>query len=149
MAQLTDAISGKDLYVALSTDGAAWTDISGESAKIAPGGGERKHGEGYTFDGDKAVLTRGKREPGEVTVSIFYREANGSARKLVSDAYLNNTPLYVRYAPGGNTTGKKMNTSDAGIVKTPPYPEAESESADPLMLDFDFVTPGWTESTIP
>ncbi len=148
MAQLTDAISAKDLYIALSTDGNTWTNVSGESAKISPGGGERKHGEGYTFDGDTAVLTRGKREPHEYTISIFYREGGGSARDFVNDAYYNNTPLYVRFAVGGNSSGNEMVTSDEGIVKTPPFSEAEAESADPLMLEWDFITPDWTTSTI-
>ena len=74
MPQTTGGLSAVNAQVEVSTNGSAWTDISGSSNKVEPSGGERQSGEAYTHDGDVAIITGGKREPIELTLSFVYTE---------------------------------------------------------------------------
>lgn len=148
MAQQT-GISAKSNYVAVSTDGASWTDISGFASVVEPDGGDRKAGEYYTFDGDTAGLTRGKRESVNLKISVIYTEGGSDAWKKLNDAYEGNTALYVKWAPQGNSTGNKLFTSGAGIVTSMIYPKAEAESADAIMCEATVKVASVTPSTIP
>lgn len=148
MAQGT-GISPKDMYVAVSTDGSSFTDISGNSSNVEPDGGDRKSGEFYTFDTDYAGLTRGKREPIDLKVSILYTEGGSDAWTVVNTAYENNTALYLRWSPKGNTTGNLRFTTGAGIVTSMIYPQGEAESPDAIMAEFTLKVPFVTKATVP
>lgn len=147
MAQGT-GISPKAGYVAISTNGSIWTDISGYSSNVEPDGGERKSGEWYSFDTDYAGLTRGKREPIDLKVSILYTEGASDAWTVAKDAYEGNTALYLRWAPQGNTGGNKQFTTGAGIVTSMAYPAIEAESPDPIMVEFTIKVAVVTPATI-
>lgn len=147
MAQET-GIAPSDLYIGVSTDNSNWTNISGFSSNVEPDGGERKTGGYFTFDGDKEGLTAGKREKMTIKISIIYTEGGSDARAIFKTAYENKSALYARWAPKGYTSGNKLFTTSAGIVKNPPYAGGEAESADPIMCEFDLEVTGVTESTI-
>ena len=51
MAQTTNSIWGGAAYVEISTNGSAWTDISGHANQVNPAPSERRQGEAWTFDG--------------------------------------------------------------------------------------------------
>lgn len=148
MAQAT-GISAKDTYVAISTDNSNWTDISGFASVVEPGGGDRKSGEYYTFDTDVAGLSRGKREPIDLKVSIVYTEGVSDAWATINSAYENNTALYVRWSPKGNTTGNNRYTSSAGIVTSCIYPKGEAESADTVLCEATVRVASVTKSAVP
>jgi hypothetical protein len=148
MAQAT-GIPAKDLYVAISTDNSNWTDISGSATNVEPDGGDRKSGEFYTFDTDYAGLTRGKREPIDVKVSVVYTEGGSDAWAVVNTAYEGNTALYVRWSPKGNTTGNSRYTTGAGIVTSMIYPKGEAESPDAIMCEMTLRTALITKSAVP
>lgn len=148
MAQAT-GISAKDMYAAVSTDNSSWTDVSGFATTVEPDGGDRKAGEFYTFDTDYAGLTRGKREPIDVKLSVVYTEGSSDAWKIINDAYEGNTALYLRWAPKGNTTGNKRFTTGAGIITSMIYPKGEAESADPILCEATFRVAVVTAAAVP
>lgn len=148
MAQGT-GISAKAQYVAISTDGSSFTDISGYSNTVEPDGGERKAGEFFTFDTDYPGLTRGKRESIDVKVNILYTEGGSDAWATVNTAYENNSALYVRWAPQGNTTGYSRYTTGAGIVTSMVYPKGEAESPDAIMCEMTLKVATITKAAIP
>lgn len=147
MAQAT-GISAKDMYIAISTNGTVWTDISGYANIVEPGSGDRKAGEFYTFDTDTPGLTRGKREPIDLKVSIVYTEGAADAWAMINTAYEGNSALYVRWAPKGNTSGNNQYTSGAGIVTSMIYPKGEAESADVVLCECTVKVASVTKSAI-
>ena len=148
MTQSTGALSGVNAQIETSTDGAAWTDISGSSNKVEPGGGDRQSGESYTFDGDTALITAGKREPIEITLSFVYTEIALEAWLKAEAAYLAGTAYYVRYSPGGGDSGDFLYTSTPGIITSFAYPEVDTEEAAPIMAEMTVKVPSLTRSTI-
>ena len=146
MAQTTVATSFKDCKIETSTNGTTWTNISGFSSSVDLDGGDRQTSEAYTFDGDTAIITKGKREPIEVTVAIIYSEGVSDPQASVVSAYEAGTDLYVRWSPLGGTTGQKQYTAK-GTVTSNPYPKGEADGGDPLMTEFTLVTPFITQST--
>ena len=148
MAQTTGALAAVNAQVEISTNGSAWTDISGSSNKVEPGGGDRQSGEGYTFDGDTAIIKGGKREPIELTLSFVYSEVAAEAWLAAETAYLAGSDFYVRYSPGGGIVGDFLYTSPAGIITSFAYPEADVEEAAPIMGEMTVKVAQLTRSTI-
>jgi len=148
MAQTADGMSFKNCKLEISTDGTNWTDISGFSNSIDIGGGGRQTGEAYTFDGDKAIIAIGKREPVEVTVSIVYTEGVTDPFETVYTAYESGSTLYVRWSPAGGTSGDFQYTTDPGVVASCGYPKGEAGSGDPVLVEFTVKTASVTKSTV-
>ena len=146
MAQTTAGTSFKDCKIETSTNGTTWTDISGFASSVDLDGGDRQTSEVYTFDGDTGIITKGKREPIEVTASIIYSEGVSDPQAVVQTAYEAGSDLYVRWSPLGGTTGKKQYTAK-GIVTTHVYPKGEADGGDPMMTEFSVTTPMITTST--
>lgn len=137
MAQITDPISGVALYVAYSTNGSSYTEISGVANAIDVPPQTRMNGTAYTFEGDTGLITFGKREPLPITVRLVYSEANAAYEAL---ATLHETTgggtVYIRWAPKGNTGGNDQFTTPATKISSFPYPSADSSSGDPIMIEF-------------
>ena len=148
MAQTEGGMSFVDCKVETSTDGAAWTDVSGFGAGIAPSGGARQSGEAYTFDGDTAIIKGGKREPLEITVRAAYTEGGSDPFEVVRAVYEAGSDFYVRYSPLGGDSSEFLFTSDAGIVTSAPYPSGEAGSGDPTLFEFVLKTPAVTKSAV-
>lgn len=148
MAQTTDGITAVDMTLELSTNGTAWTDVSGFSTSVEPDGGARKVGETHTLEGDTPIISKGKRESIDLKCKIVYTEGAADAFAMVQAAYDANTPLYARYSPKGGGSGSKMYTSGPGIVTECPYPAGEAESEDLILVEFTLKVATLTQSTV-
>lgn len=149
MAQTTNAMSGRNCYIALSTGGTTFTDISGFANSVEPDGGERQTGSVHTGDGDTPIITAGKRDAITVKVKAVYTEVSADPYTVVKTAYEAASALYVRWAPKGNTSGNLGFTTASGIVKTAPYVGVSDVSnGEALMLEFDVETPYITPAAI-
>jgi len=149
MAQVTAQTAGATFYAAVSTDGSSFTDISGAATMVEPQTAERKHGEGWTGEGDIPVLTYGKREPQMWELMVIYTKTAGQAYKLLHSAFYNNTRLDLRYCEEGNTTGNDRFTTSAGRVVELDFPKAEASEADPVVCKAVFKAADYTLDTVP
>lgn len=151
MTQVTDAMSGVAGYVAVSTDGSNFTDISGYANYVEPDPQARTSGETYTFDGDTGIVTFGKREPVEIMVRIVYSEGASSPYDTLKTQHetAGGGRLQVRWAPKGNTAGNQQFTSgtDSKISEFP-YPAPDATSGDPVLLEFKVKTASITVADI-
>jgi len=147
MTQLSAAISLRDCKVEISTNGTTWTDISGAASSVEVGGGDRQTGEVYTFDGDTALITFGKREPLEVTVKTVYSEGTSEPFEIARGAYEGGTAFYVRWSPRGGATGQARYTTSEGRVTAFGYPVGEV-GGDPLLIEFTVRVADVTRSLI-
>lgn len=148
MAQTTAGFSAVDALVEISTNGTLWTDISGFGNNVEPDGGDRKLGEAYTFEGDTAIISKGKREPIDVKVRVVYTEGASDPYATVLAAYENGTPLYLRWSPKGGGSGENMYTTDPGYVTGAIYPAVDGESEDLIFTEFTLRTAKITKSTV-
>ena len=146
MAQTSLAASAIDAEVYWSKEGSTWHDVSGAVTTVTPGGGERTTGEAYTLDGDTASLTKGKREPVEITVNVLYTEGTVAPDMLgdMWDYYEAGSANYFKYYPQGSSNW--CWTSDAGYITTMTPPEADASSGDPLAVEIAFRAPKFTKS---
>lgn len=148
MAQTTNGISMKDCKLEGSTNGSTWADISGFAASIETDGGDRQTGEDYTFDGDTAIITKGKREPIDLTAKVVYTEGASDPFEAVRAAYEAGTPYYLRWSPKGGGLSTFQYTTPAGVVTSFPYPGGEAGSADPVMIEFTLKVPYVTKAAV-
>jgi hypothetical protein len=128
MAQTTGGMSGVVGVVQVSNNNSDWSSISGSANTVTPSGFARQSAEAYTFDGDEAIIGKGKREPLELEVGIVYTELDGEAFDLVWDEFdaEGGDDLWVRYSPGGGDTGDWGWTTTTGTITAclPPTTEA-------------------------
>lgn len=148
MAQTTGGMSANAMYVGLSTDNSSWTDVSGYANSVVPGGGERKTGEAFTFDGDTPIIKAGKRGALEFTISGVYTEETNKFYAMAKAAYEAGSSLYARWSPGGGDSGDYGYTTSAGIVVNQPYPSGSSDNGDPILIEVTLRFATLTQSTI-
>ena len=148
MTQTTGGMTGVNAQVEVSTNGSAWTDISGSANKVEPGGGDRQSGELYTFSGDTAIITGGKREPLEITASFVYTEIAEEAWLAAETAYIAASDFYIRWSPGGGNSGDFLFTSPAGVITSFMYPNIDTEEAAPIMAELTVKVASVTRTTI-
>lgn len=144
MAQTTAAVAMACGYVATSTDGASFTDISGVAQSVAGTEQTRISGEAYTFDGDVAIVKGGKREPMELEFVIVYTETDAEAYEQVRSRFEATgcgSDFYVRWAPAGNTADKEQITTAAGILVSFTYPPIDATAGGPILGGFTIKTP--------
>ena len=72
MAQTTTFTGGSQLFIAVATDGSTWNSIEGNANKIEVAEQNRMNGVGLHADTDTGVITYGKLEPVEITVTCIY-----------------------------------------------------------------------------
>ena len=137
MAQTTDAMSGVNAQIEFSPDGSVWTDQSGSANRVEAGGGNRQSGEAYSFDGDGALITSGKKEPREVTVGIVYTETGGESFEQLRALYeaTGGSDCYIRWSPGGGNVGDLQFTTSKGIITQFPYPSPDSGESGPIIVE--------------
>lgn len=146
--QTTGAMSGFDMYLAYSTDGATWVDCSGNNNSVKVDGGVRQTGSTHTFLGDTPLIKGGKRDPITVTFRAVYTEKATEIYTIAKTAYEAGSAMYLRWSPGGGDAGDLGYTTDRGYVKNPPYPGGEAAGGDPLLVEVVLETPKITQSTI-
>ncbi len=146
MAQTTGGISSKDYKIESSPDGSAWTDRSGFGLKIDPSGGDRDTGSVKTFDGDKPIQGRGKRNLIMVACEMVYTEGASDFYEIVRAAYEAGSDFYLRWSPKGGQTGEFVHTTDVGVVKNFKYPAGDASNGNPVVVPFGLETTGITKS---
>jgi hypothetical protein len=149
MSQTTDAMSGLDCPIEISTDDTAWSNISGSTSSIEPSAQTRQTGVKYTLDGDYPIITTGKREPMEIEVKIIYTATVGEAFEIVRAAFEAGSPLYVRWSPAGGQPGDQRFTSGKGVVTEFLYPGASGEDPGPLAGSFKLQVPRVIPAAVP
>ena len=137
MAQTTYAMTFEDCSVQISPDGTNWYEASGHANSVSISGGERQTGEAYTFDGEFAIVRRGKSQPLEVQLNVLYTEITNDPSDRMLSAYENGTDLYVRWSPGGGNVGDYRYTTTPGVVTAPPYPGGEAGNGDPVAVSLN------------
>ena len=157
MAQTTGATSQGAYQIEVSTDGSAWTDISGQSAQVNVSGGDQIAGSQNTADGSAPVVTfSNKTEPVTVECNILYTETSGEAFRVVKARFDgSDKSIFLRYTPKGSTSGNKRYTAanDANTaVKCPIItclpPSLDAGSGDPAMATFSVLAPKLFESAV-
>lgn len=141
MAQTTDAVSMADGDLEYSTNASAWTSLSGSTTTVEDTTQSRMSGEAYTLDGDTALITYGKREPMELTITAVYTEQSGEAFEVVRALFQAGTAVYWRWSPKGiGASGRFVFTTVDGNGAAFPYkiteftyPGFDAGSGDPIM----------------
>lgn len=148
MAQTTGALSWRNSKVEYSTNGSSWTDMSGFENAIEGAEQARMTGEAYTSDGDTAAITRGKREPMELTVTYLYTEGGAEPFEVIRALFEAGSDLYLRWSPRGGSSGQFQYTTPAGVISNFIYPQGEAGSADPVPGGFTLKVPYITKSVV-
>lgn len=149
MAQTTGATSARNAVIEVSTNGSSWTDISGFANSVDPGESTRMLGEVYTFDGDTAIITAGKRQPLDLDLKFVYTEGGSEVFEVVRAAHEAGTNLYVRYTVKAASTGNFRYTSAAGLIGSFKYPAVDSEDPKSVICGFSLKVPSLTKAAIP
>ena len=140
MAQTTDALSGVANSVEYSLNGSSWTNMSGYANLVTAEPQNRMSAVTYTFDGDTAIVTFGKREPFSITVRMCYTEDASSpweALRALHEA-AGGTAVWLRWSPKGSGTGAFEFTTPSTKIATFPYPNADASAADPILVEIVF-----------
>lgn len=148
MAQTTGGVSLRNAKIEFSTNSSDWVDVSGVTNKINPSGADRKSGEAWTADGDDAIVTVGKSEPVEVEVTVVYTETSTEGYLYMHGYRANATPLRLRWAPKGASTGNYRYTTSTGYVIACLPPGGDVESGDPILGAFTVKAPGYAAAAI-
>lgn len=158
MAQTTEGMTMAGAKVEISTDAAAFTDVSGYAASVSVTGGEQITGSQQTHSGDAAiVLGANKTAPFTVTVSVVYTDTDAQPFDVVWDRFKGTAKtLCVRWCPAGGTAGDEQYvTSNAAksaavlcpIVSCTP-PNTDASSGDPVMVQFSVLCSDILKATI-
>lgn len=153
MPQTTAAFSAKNAKIEYSTQtNTGWVDISGWANSITVSGGERQTGEAYTFDGDTAIVTTGKRAGRTAEITTLYTEGTTDAWVTLDTLYKAGTATYLRFTPRGlqgSLTGELVHTSSTSYsyITNVSLPEASSDSGDALTFTASWITSEFTTST--
>jgi len=144
MAQTTNAVAMACGKLEISINNADWTDISGESQSVEGTEQTRISGEGYTFDGDTAIIKGGKREPLELTIVIVYTEEDSEAYEVAREIFETEgcgTDFYVRYSPRGGNAGDEQITTGTGSLISFTYPPMDATAGGPILAGFTVKAP--------
>jgi hypothetical protein len=157
MAQTTGGMTAVAVDVEYSSNGSAWTSLSGSTTSIEGVEQERISGEAYTFDGDTAIIGKGKRAPIEVTINFIYTEAAGEAFEVIRAAFEadGGTDLYFRWSPKGiGASGRFVFTTvdGTGAAAAVPitnfmYHELSAEEGAPVVGSWTFRAPAIAKTT--
>lgn len=140
MAQTTNQVSIACGQLEISTDGSAWTDISGEAQSISQPEQTRMTGEAYTLDGDYALPGGGKRQPMEITATIIYTEVDAEAYQVTRNRFELTSScgenFWIRYSPAGGSAGDERITSGPGYLISFLYPNMDASAGGVITCGF-------------
>ncbi len=130
MAQTTGALTAVDAKLEFSPTGAApWTDMSGETNKVTPGGGDRAVTETHTLGTESPIISVGARARVTLTITVLYTEAEAEAWQTFYNTYYRvKTPVYFRYSPKGGQSGEYQFSGGPGYITSMPLPELSGDS---------------------
>jgi hypothetical protein len=144
MAQTTVQVSSVDAKVEIGVNGSAWTDVSGSANKVDIGPQDRAVGNAFTFDGDASVLTYGKLQPIDVTLTVIYTETDTTEAFEVLRGYHeteNGQTVYLRWTPLSETVtaGHNIYSTGSARLKSFQYPSVDAASGDPIICTATFT----------
>lgn len=151
MTQTTDQVWGGCAKIEYSDDCITYNDISGHSNQVNPGDATRQSGEAYTFDGDVALVTFGKREPFDIEVRLIYTEelADGWYNlKALFETVCAGGAVCIRWSPKGGSGGDFQFTTPSTVITSFQYPPAQADDANPIMVSFKVRVPYVTYSVV-
>lgn len=151
MAQTTGAVANACAYVAISTNGVAFTDVGGATQSVAGTEQSRISDQAYTFTGATAIVKAGKREPMELEFVIIYTETDAEVYQQVRALFESGAcepNIYVRWSPRGGSADHEQITSDAGVLISFTYPPIDATSGAPILGGFTVKVPGVTTTII-
>ncbi len=136
MAQTTSGISFVDAQVEYSTDGVAFTDISGFANTVEPSGGERASGELYTVDGDTGIVTFGKRAPVDIVYTCVFTEGATDPFERFRGYHqtADGAQVVLRWSPAGGAGTGQIAFTGTGKLTDAPWLGGDAASADPLTF---------------
>ncbi len=159
MAQTTGAMSATGAKVEVSVNGSSWTDISGSSNSVDAPEATRNVDSVFTHSEDTAIITSGKQNPIDVTVSIVYTETAAEGWETIRAQHKTTGAaggtLYFRYSPNGGGSGDFLytgangsGTTAAGKISSLTYPVADTGGGGPVLGSFTVQVPALVKSTI-
>jgi len=129
--------------------GGPWVEISGTVSMVGGTTQARASGEVYTFDGDMAIVTVGKRQPMDLTFSVVYTEELAEAyevlRALFEEAC--GEAVYIRWAPRGGDTGENHISTAKGYITSWDYPPMDASNGGPIVCSVTIRTSDVTTVT--
>ena len=147
MPQSTTAINTVESVVEISIDGTNWSNISGSTNKVEPGPQTADSGMAATFEGRYKIVRSGKYNPVDLSVTILYTETGSEAYTILHGQFLLvNSPLWLRYTPGGSNgdfryyTGDSNGNKAAGRIVEFPFVSADAGDGGPSMVVFKLQT---------
>jgi hypothetical protein len=144
MPQTTGAVTGVNCVVEILI-GAVWTNISGSSNQVSNTEQNRMSGQGYTFEGDVAIVTAAKREPIDVSFRVVFSSAVDEAWQLLRTFFETpgGAPINIRWTtePGGLT-----HQIANGVLSRFNYPAAVSDDPNPITCEMTIRAPQITTS---
>lgn len=149
MSQTVGAFFGGDFDIEVSTNGTAWTRISGSVKSIDEVTQARMHGEAYTAEGVYAIVTAGKYEPIILTINALYTETASEAFDLIRGYWSAQTPVFVRFSPlGVGATNRAVFSASANGTTAAAVPIVNltfftlaADDANPTACSFQVKTP--------
>lgn len=150
MSQTTGAMNSVNGKLELSVDGVpTFTDISGFNTMVDPGQGVRQVGSIFTADGDRPIISGGKREVLKVLVNIAYTEGASDPYTVLKTAFeAGNNLVQLQWSPAGGAVGDLEYLTDDGIISAFTYPNVDPNSPAPMTLAFTLDTPQYTMATV-
>lgn len=139
MTQITDHTTFRNVKVELSQDGSTWIDFSGEANSVETSGGGRKPMELQPILGD-IVLVPGRADAVNLEIRVVWRGASGSAAALAERAYSHGIPIFARYAPEGDASGKTRYRTAEAYVTQPVIPGGRVDEGQPLLVSLKLRT---------
>ena len=149
MAQTTGALSARNATLEYSLDGSAWTLFSGWGNKIDGTNQARNAADAFTFDGDTAIVTVGKRPSLKIKVTAIYTEGGSDIQEIARARSEGALVFYLRWTIGGATTGNFRYATSAGYITDFPYPQADAASANAVVSVFTVTAPSVTKAVVP
>lgn len=148
MPQITDALSAKDGRLELNTNlvTPAWEDLSGAGNSLEPDEQTREIGTAYTFDGDYAIITTGKKQQIAVSCKIVYNETADDPFDKMETAFSAGDKVQFRWYPKGKEDGNWEYEMDEAIISGFTRPPMDAGSPDPLMASFTITANEITRS---
>jgi len=144
MAQTTAQVAQACSKLEVSFNGTDYTDISGVSQSITGLSQTRATGEAYTFDGDTALITAGKRQPMSAKVAVVYTETDAEGYEIVREQFETagcNVPIWIRYTPRGTGAGHEQLTLGKCQLESFDYPSSDASQGGPIIAGFTAKAP--------
>jgi len=147
MAQTTTNINW-NAKLEFSSNGSAWTEISGSTTNVEDSGGEIDSSQIYTNNTSTPITGYGKKAEHKITVNTVYTKTAGEAWALLKAAYDNETDAYFRWSPAGGAIGDKRYTTAKGRITNLPNPSGAQEDNTPVQVTAELTTPSVAEDTV-